>query len=391
MPSQCLGNLTVISALVVLAVLSLLLVAWQWVAAFRFPLHKRLVGASCTPPVTVLKPLKGWDSNSADCLRSWLNQGYPSAVQVLLGIASTDDPAEQPIAGLLKENPAWNAKLVLCPETLGANAKVSTLIQLFRLAEHDIVIVSDADVLAPLDYLVNAVPLLGRPDVGLVNSFYRLAQPSTLAMQCEGIAINADFWSQVLQGQTLQPLDFALGAVMITRREQLNAIGGFEALADYIADDFQLGNRIVRTGKTIAICPIVVDCLSTAMDWQSVWDHQLRWSRTIRVCKPLPYAFSILSNATLWPLLLLLAHPTFNVAIPVAVCVVARISMAATLQERLAPRIGSWPYCWLAPVKDLMQFALWLMAFCGNNIEWRGQKFQLLKDGKLVPVRRYTA
>jgi ceramide glucosyltransferase len=376
----------VISALAFLAALSLLLVAWQWVAALRFPLHKRVDTLSFAPPVTVLKPLKGWDSNSADCLRSWLNQVYPSAIQTLLGVSSSDDPAAKPVADLLKENPNWNGRLVVCPQSLGANAKVSTLTQLLRLAEHDIIAVSDADVLAPSDYLANAVAPLSRPDAGLVNSFYRLAQPNTLAMQCEAIAINADFWSQVLQGQTMQPLDFALGAVMITRREQLKAIGGFEALADYLADDFQLGNRIVRTGKSVAICPVVVDCLSTPMDWRSVWNHQLRWSRTIRVCKPLPYAFSILSNATLWPLLLFLAHPTLNVTVAVAVCVVARISAAATLQDRLAPRNGSWPYCWLAPVKDLMQCALWLMAFCGNHIEWRGKRFRLLKDGKLAPI-----
>ncbi len=375
-----------LSALALLSALSLLLAVWQWVAAWRFPLHSRAPEPSFTPAVTLLKPLKGWDDQSTDCLRSWLNQQYPAAVQVLLGIASADDPAAEPIRRLLKENPTWNAQLVVCPNALGANAKVSTLIQLARLADHEIIAVSDADVLAPPDYLRNAVAPLREPKVGLVNSFYRLAQPSTLAMQCEAIAINADFWSQVLQGRTLQPLDFALGAVMVTRREQLAAIGGFAALADYLADDFQLGNRIVRTGKSIAICPVVVDCLSTPMGWRAVWDHQLRWSRTIRVCKPLPYAFSILSNATFWPLLWLFGMPTANVALAVGGCVLARIVMAATLQNRLAPGNRSWAYCWLAPVKDLMQFALWLLAFCGNHIEWRGQRYRLLRDGKLVRI-----
>src|SRR6185437_1425839 len=110
-------------------------------------------------------------------------------------------------------------------------------------------------------FLVNAVAPLQSAEVGLVNCFYRLANPSTTAMRWEALAINADFWSQVLQGRTMQPLDFALGAVMATRRESLEKIGGFAALADYLADDFQLGNRIVRdAGKTIALCPVVVDC-----------------------------------------------------------------------------------------------------------------------------------
>src|SRR6185437_14357220 len=125
-------------------------------------------------------------------------------------------------------------------------------------------------------FLVNAVAPLQSAEVGLVNCFYRLANPTTVAMRWEALAINADFWSQVLQGRSLQPLDFALGAVMTTRREQLKKIGGFEALADYLADDFQLGNRIARAGSRIALCPVVVDCLSASMNWQEAWAHQLR-------------------------------------------------------------------------------------------------------------------
>jgi ceramide glucosyltransferase len=374
----------VVFALLCLALLSLLLALWQWVVAWRFPLHSRVLDKSFTPAVTLLKPLKGWDAKNADCLRSWLKQDYSGPVQVLFGIASPQDPAAEPVRQLLKEHPGCNAQLVLCQESLGVNAKVSNLIQLLRCAQHEIIVVSDADVLVAPDYLLNAVAPLRAPEIGLVNSFYRLANPATLAMHCEAIAINADFWSQVLQGQSLQPLDFALGAVMITRREQLARIGGFEALADYLADDFQLGNRIVRTGKRIALCPVVVDCLSPPMGWQEVWAHQLRWSRTIRVCKPVPYAFSILSNATLWPLAWLVAQPTPGVLLTVGFCLLVRVVMAQTLQGRLAPAGNSIRYWWLAPAKDLIHFALWVLAFFGNHIEWRGQRFRLQRDGKLV-------
>jgi ceramide glucosyltransferase len=374
----------VTSVLAILALLAVLLAVWQWVAAWRFPLHLRVADKSYSPEVTLLKPLKGWDLNSAKCLRTWLNQEYPAAVQILMGVASPDDPAAEPVRQLLKEYPTARAQLVICPEALGVNAKVSTLIQLLRLAQHDIIVLSDADVLATPDYLVNAVAPLRNPEVGLVNSFYRLAEPATPAMKFEAIAVNADFWSQVLQGQSMQPLDFALGAVMTTRRQQLTAIGGFEGLADYLADDFQLGNRIARHGRLIAVCPVVVDCLSAPMGWRQVWDHQLRWSRTIRVSKPLPYALSILSNPTLWPLLWLAARPTRGVLLAFCACVLARMAMAATLQKRLAPDTRCMRFCWLAPVKDLLQFVLWLLAFCGNRIHWRGQWFQLQRDGKLV-------
>jgi len=370
-----------------LALLSVVLTLWQWLAGIRFPLHQRITDKSFTAAITVLKPLKGLDSNIIGCLRSWITQAYAGPVQLLFGVASMDDPAVPIVQQLLKEHPGADAALVLCPESLGVNGKVSSLIQMQRRAKHDVIIVSDADVLVPSDFLVNVVAPLRDGEVGLVNCFYRLANPTTLAMRWEAVAINADFWSQVLQGASLEPLDFALGAVMVTRRAQLEKIGGFEALADYLADDFQLGNRIVRVaGKRIALCPVVVDCLSPPMNWREVWAHQLRWARTIRACKPLPYAASILGNAMLWPLLLLAAQPVKTSLIFFAGALLIRIVAAHTLQKRLGPVPGQGRCWWLAPVKDLLQFALWIGAFAGGDIVWRGRRYRLQRDGRLAAM-----
>src|SRR5262249_24729 len=157
-----------------------------------------------------------------------------------------EDPVCELVRQLIREHPAVDAKLVICDQALGVNAKVSTLIQLQRISKHGVVVVSDADVRVPRDFLLNLVEPLDDNEVGLVNCFYRLANPSTAAMRWEALAVNADFWSQVLQSLSLGPLDFALGAVMAIRREELEKIGGFEALADYLADDYHLGNRVVR-------------------------------------------------------------------------------------------------------------------------------------------------
>jgi ceramide glucosyltransferase len=181
--------------------------------------------------------------------------------------------------------------------------------------------VSDADVRAPSHLLRNLVALLEEPaataadastdqrPAGLVTCFYRIAESGALtpAMRWEAVAVNADFWSQVLQGLTFRELDFALGAVMALRRGDLSRIGGFRALADYLADDFQLGRRIACIGRRVVLCPVVVECWSPPARWGEVWRHQLRWARTIRVCQPGLYALSILGNATLWPLAWVLA------------------------------------------------------------------------------------
>jgi ceramide glucosyltransferase len=404
-----------------IALLSFALLIWQWLASRRFPLHERTSDRSFAPAVTVLKPLKGCDAATENCLRSWFVQEYAGPTQILFGVASAEDPAGEVVCKLLKEFPGRDAQLVVCGQSLGANGKISTLAQLEPLAKHDLVVVSDADVRVPPDFLANVVAPLHEPGVGLVNCFYRLANPTTLAMQWEAIAINADFWSQVLQSKSLKPLDFALGAVMITRRRQLEEIGGFKSLVNCLADDFQLGNRIARRGQRIVLSPVVVECWDPPMDWRAVWSHQLRWARTIRVCRPLAYFFSILSNVTLWALLwfavavpgmttqtvashdigpiphvtgetFVSANVTISmIHVPVGVIVavllgLARILAANGFQTRLTCSSAHTNYFWLVPIKDLLQASIWFCAFIGNRVEWRGQKFKLRRDGTLEPL-----
>jgi ceramide glucosyltransferase len=417
--------------LATLALLSLALTLWQWLVARRFPLHERVADKSYAPAVTLLKPLKGSDETTADSLRSWFAQDYSGEVQMLFGVALEDDPVCGVVRQLMLEHPERLAELVVCGKPSGANAKVSKLVQLESLAKHGILIISDADVRVPADLLANVVVSLGcdrqhascyddakepqglgvrqssgaigitagpvkAPDdrrspkrsrenrpVGLVNCFYRLANPTTPAMRWEAVAINADFWSQVLQSRSLKPLDFALGAVMAVKREALQKIGGFAALTDHLADDYQLGNRVARAGWRIELSPVVVECWSVPMGWREVWRHQLRWARTVRVCQPLPYFFSILSNATLWPLVWLLVNPTKPVLAGAVVCWLVRLLIAINLEQWLTQSCVPIARIWLVPVKDLLQTAIWLLAFAGRRIEWRGERYRLRRDGRL--------
>ncbi|MEO5804471.1 MAG: glycosyltransferase [Verrucomicrobiota bacterium] len=396
-----------------LAVLSCGLTLWQWLAARRFPLHQPITNQNFSPPITLLKPLKGCDAETKESLQSWFTQEYSSPIQILFGVASTNDPVCELVEKLIRESPKFDAKLIVCSESLGPNAKISTLIQLEHHAQNEILIISDADVRVPKDFLANIVQPFGVPplggktvkppeggtpnetlplndsSIGLVNCFYRLANPSTTAMQWEAIAINADFWSQVLQSQTLKPLDFALGAAMATRREQLKQIGGFESLVDFLADDYQLGNKIARTGKQIVLSPVVVECWESPMNWKRVWSHQLRWARTIRVCQPVPFFFSILSNATLWPLLwtaTLLAEHHRIWFVPISILLPIRIQAALKMQEWLTLNMRHYTYFWFVPIKDLLNAFIWALAFVGNRIEWRGEKFRVLPGGRLKIV-----
>ncbi len=363
-----------------LAILSCGLTLWQWLVARRFPLHQRVANKNFSPAITILKPLKGCDGETKECLLSWFLQDYSGPVQILFGVASANDPACPIVQEFISQNPQSDATLVVCHEALGPNAKVSTLIQLQRHARNEILIISDADVFVPKDFLANIVAPLENPEVGLVNCFYTLANPSNVAMHWEAIAVNADFWSQVLQSQTLKPLDFALGAVMATRCEQLQQIGGFESLVDFLADDYQLGNKIARAGKQIILSPVVVECREPPPTWIKVWTHQLRWARTIRVCQPVPFFFSILSNTTLWSLIWFITNP---MAVLTLFFVAIRIVIALSLQTRLTRLRRHYFYWWFIPIKDLLNVAIWIFAFVGNKIQWRGETFRVLRGGKL--------
>jgi len=372
-----------------LALLSVLLTLWQWLAARRFPLHRRIAEKSFAPALSLLKPLKGCDETTAESLRGWFKQDYPGEVQILFGVARMDDPVCEIVRKLIAEDPQRDAQLVICGDMLGANAKVAKLIQLEEMAAHELILISDADVRVPPDFLTNLVAPLRDAKVGLVNCFYRLANPTTTAMQWEAVAINADFWSQVLQSQTMKPLDFALGAVILMRRKALAQIGGFKIVVNCLADDYQLGHRMAEKGHQVALCPVIAECWDAPMDWRAVWNHQLRWARTIRACEPAPYFFSILANATFWPLLWLIASILFstNISVPPIALgfLLSRIIIAQNLQRRFTQSrdIAEW---WFVPLKDLFQVALWAGAFSGNKIEWRGRQMRMCRAGNLIPI-----
>jgi ceramide glucosyltransferase len=379
----------VLSILACLSFLSFGLTVWRWAVSARFPLHRRDAVRSPLPGCAVLKPLKGCDAETRACLRSWLAQEYPGPAQFLFGVASADDPVCPLVRELLAEFPRADARLVVCGAALGVNGKISTLRQLEPLIRQPLVVISDADVRVSADFLASLTPPLADPETGLVNCFYRLTNPGGPAMRWEAIAINADFWASVLQAQSLKKVDFALGAVMALRAEQLAETGGFAALADYLADDYQLGRQTARLGRRIVFSTMVVDCRESPRNWAQAWAHQARWARTIRVCQPVLFFFSVVDNATFWPLLWLAASrlagaAAFGSVFPVCgFFFIFRIFTALEQERRLTGSRAHFRWFWMVPVKDLLNLAVWVAAFTGSQIQWGGCRYRVLPGGRL--------
>lgn len=372
------------TTLACLALLSAALLVWQWAAAAQFPLNARHSTPGQPLAISVLKPVTGADAGTAEALASWLNQSYPGPVEILFGVSSASDPAVNVVQELLARYPNANARLVFCTEQPVLNRKVGKLIQMSRVATGDLIVVSDADVWVPTDLLSQASVLLAEPKVGLVHCLYRLADAPTAATRWEAFVVNADFWSQVLQNQTLGPLNYALGAVMMLRRSDLDAVGGFTAMGNYLADDNRLGRLITSLGRQTRLCPIVVDCRVSPADWIDVWNHQLRWAITIRVCQPLPYFLSILANGTLWPLLWAANSHSRASITAAAALLLFRIIQGLSLESRFTGRPRQWSSWWIAPLKDLLQVALWGTSFLRRHVLWRGARYRVQPDGRLM-------
>jgi ceramide glucosyltransferase len=314
-------------------------------------------------------------------VESWFTQEYAGEVELLFGVASAADPVCKLVHGMMNKYPMRRAELVVGSPVLGANAKVSTLCYLVRKARFEHLVISDADVSIPADFLPDLLAGLRDERVGIVNCFYMQADAKNFPMRLEAAAGNSDFWTHVLQAIALKPMDFALGAVIAVRKGDLAKVGGFKELLDYLADDYELGKRVAKM-KLLKLCTVPVECRSEVCGWKEIWEHQVRWGRTIRVCRPVAYFFSILGNGTLWSLLAF-----FTVGGQVrwifGAFLAIRILAAASNYARLTRR-WEWWVAMITPLQDIGQALVWVVSFLGNKIVWRGEEFRVHKSGKLT-------
>lgn len=342
------------------------------------------------PGVTVLKSLKGLDPGMLDAFRSHCRQQYDGPFELLFGVQSLDDPAVAAVRQLEREFPDHAIRLVHCPEVLGTNGKISTLVQLAREARHDVWIINDSDItVSPtyLDGVVSCFALRGAKPVGMVTALYRGRAHGTWFSDFESLGISCDFQAGVLLSKMLEKgLHYGLGSTLAVRREAVERIGGLEVLVDQLADDYELGARIDRAGYRIELSPEVVETSVPAYDWTGFRDHQIRWLRTVRDARPGGYfgllfthGFAVaalnvlLSGFAGWSIALLAAAWTLRSLVALLV------GMIILEDDQVLPRLG------LLAVRDLIAFALWLAGFAGHTIVWRGRRFRLQR-GRLYDI-----
>lgn len=346
------------------------------VAALRF--RRRNVIPDYKPAVSILKPVRGLDEHFYEAIQSHALQNYPQ-FELIFGTALLDDPARAEIQRLRREFPAVPIRIIDTAND-APNGKVGSLEILARQARHEILLVNDGDILVERDYLERVVGSLRDERVGLVTCLYR-ARASSIASKAEALGIATEFAPSVLVARLLSNSGFALGATMAFRTADLNAIGGFAVIRDYLADDYQLGARIAALGKRVALAETVVETSLGAGSWRDVWKHQLRWSRTIRVSRPAGYFGYIVTQSTFW---CIVAGALGHWEVALGGIAVRLIAAGAAMRA-----LGSSSLAGLAliPLRDLFGLAVWAAGMGGREVEWRGLRFRLLRGGRIQPIQ----
>jgi ceramide glucosyltransferase len=343
-----------------------------------------------TPSVSILKSLKGIDTGMLEAFRSHCRQNYAGEFELLFGVSALDDPAVAAVEALQREFPERTIQLVECPQKLGTNGKVSTLAQLVPHARYEFLLINDSDITVGPIYLARVMAQFAaamnghdtRP-VGMVTALYRGRAHETLASRLESLTI-VEFQCGVLLSKMIEGgMRYALGSTLAVRREALEKIGGFAALADQLADDYELGARIARAGYRIGLSAEAVETSVPAYDWRGFVDHQLRWMRTVRDARPWGYAGLVFTAGLAWAILNVIASGVSPLSLwLLGLCFFLRLTLAMTVGAQVLADHQLLPNLWLLPLRDFVATGLWIAGFAGNTIMWRGERF-VVRNGKL--------
>lgn len=332
--------------------------------------------------VTLLKPLYGAEAGLGANLVSFCDQEYPGHVQMLCGVQDPGDPAVAVVQALQRAD--RDVELVITARGAAGNPKIDNVLGMFPSANHDVVILSDSDMRVEPTYVRDVVADLQQPGVGLVTCLYRGSALTGIWSRLAAAAVDQHFLPSVLVGVRLGLAKPCFGSTVALRRRTLEAIGGFQAFSNALADDYAMGDAVRRLGQRVAIAPFTIGHTFSETSFGELLAHELRWARTIRLVDPVGYAGSVVTN----PLPFALAALPFS-----GFSAIAWMILLGTLACRLFVPIqveklpgggkSSW---WLSPLRDLLSFAVFVASFIPGAVNWRGRRYSVGSDGTVTPI-----
>ena len=334
------------------------------------------------PAVTVIKPLKGVQAGLAQALERFCHQSYAGPIQIVFGVHDAIDPASGVGRALQRAHPELDIELRIDPRIHGSNLKASNLINIVTAAKHEVLILSDADILVTPDYVDTVVGALGEPGVGLVSSFYVGEARGGTWARLSAMAINYQFMPGAVLGKTLGLEEPCFGSTIALTRDVLERVGGFAAFADHLADDYEIGRAVRGLGLKIALPPMTVGHICDDAKAGPMIDRELRWGRTVFQINPAGYAGSLIT----YPLPLAMIASTLLGLAPLSLALVAavlalRLGFRATFDLATGASAGRW---WWLPASDILAFGLFVASFGVKRVGWHGARFRVSREGALL-------
>jgi ceramide glucosyltransferase len=339
---------------------------------------------SRTPAVTVLKPLHGADTWLRESLETYCRQDYAGQMQILFGVHQQNDAAVGLVRELQSRHPQLDIGLVIDERMHGPNRKVSNLINIQARAKHAVLIMTDADVRVPPDYVGSIVAALSAPGVGAVTCLYLGEGVSGLWSRAVAMAINYDFLPSAVLAKTFNLAQPCFGPTIAMTSQVLQEIGGLGAFARFLAEDYEIGRAVRNRGYAIAIPAMTMTTVCTERSVGDLFRHELRWARTIRRIARSGHVGSVVTH----PLPLAVIGATLLGWAPASVglvLVILGVRLLVKLRIDSATRVNTGPW-WLIPLRDMLSFGVFLASFSGATVEWQGQRFRVGRDGVLTEL-----
>lgn len=335
------------------------------------------------PPVSILKPVRGLDFEAYRNFASFCQQDYPR-FEILFGVANPADPVIPVIARLQQGFPQNNIRLIVAP-AIESNRKASLLHHLANQASHEVLVVSDSDMRVTPDYLRRVVAPLADAQIGLVTCLYRGALPLTLSAHLEALHMSVTFLPSAIVARRFLSMRFALGATLALRHKDLTRLGGFAAIAEYLADDYQVGARIADLGLDVHLSDYVIASVLGATTFRDQWHREVRWARCSRISRPKEYSGLILTFSTPLAIALILLSDFESLGwLALFGSLLLRWLVAWLVTGYVEDYTVRRRLLWL-PVRDMLSALVWCASGVGRRIVWRGEAFILQGDGRMQP------
>lgn len=321
--------------------------------------------------VSILKPIKGAEAGLAENLTSFYRLDYPE-YEIVFSFASRSDPAVEIARRTADAHPEVPTTFVFDSREPGANPKVSRLMAAAQRARYALLLVSDADVRVRPDFLRRTVAEIGDPDVGLVSNPFRGIGTGSFGSRLEALHFNSFVFGGTAAVSRVCRRPCVVGKSILIRRSALDWIGGFEAVKDFLAEDYLLGDLVRKAGFRVVLSRYIVDARTSGRTVRQFLDRQVRWARMRRKLGGIAFVSELLASPV--PAGAVLLATRF--ALAGALLIAAKAAIDAVLLARLGLPVRGRDLIAIA-VKDILFFGVFWAAIASTTTRWRGKSVSL--------------